>query len=305
MNPPIYETTAGYDDPSTFHVNHTFQHNFATNTYHFLHSEADEMSQFGPTTPLSLEGARGAYAGMPGDLTTPQGMQYAGHGMYQTHTPVAPTWFGGHSALQAPQATASNYDFGPYDRDNDASSSPGYGAIGTPTPKPRGTSTSTPMPSPPVFHFPQVSQPYLQYNNFSEAEAEASGRTPLNVDNDDWHWIESNKKLHVAAIMAAFDVPFRPEPNVPLTVTEKLRWVKYQTEQCDKVAKYAAKNPSAKEVSAWMLLEALLDTHKLGYKKGLRVADASIRCSERLALVSLFKSHIHLYLLKDSTDSRR
>lgn len=305
----LYESCHGYDEPTA--SNSTFGHPFASDasfTYNnnlYFNAEIDAMSLYPPITP-SAHGARNQYMAMPnGSLITPQSQRVAQIGAYQYDSynmslQSSPVYDEPPSSVM-PEEPAAPFHMLAYDGSNHSFSDDSniYGADSTPTPKMRGM----PMPAHQMassllpFSYdgrliPTIELSMLQYKNFGEAEAEASGRTFLDIEEDDWHVLESNKEVHVAAIMAAFDAPFKPEPNVPLTATEKLRWVKYQTEQCEKVSNYLAKNETAKEASAWMLLEALLDIHKFGYKKGFRVADPDRCCSRRFAQVSSFESFL-------------
>lgn len=299
---PGYDDFSNFDDP--FGASNTYVDNnnqqFTTFSTHVYPTAANTMAgnSYPPVTPSSHQGAHRTYPAMPAGVITPYSQQYgrsnsnayADHAMQmQQRTPMSPHFYDGAASSIAhapPQAAPTFLTYNGNDKSFSDNSSDGFAVASTPTPKARGMPTPTQSPQSSNSNLPSIPLSQLQYDNFDEAEAEASGRTPLTVQNDDWMFVEANKQMHVATIMAAFDTPFRPEPNVPITVTEKIRWVKYQTEQTDKTAKYLAKNPKAKELAAWLLLEALLDVHKLGYKKDLRLSDPDTRCTSRFYSVS-------------------
>lgn len=306
---PGYESFDSFVDP-TFEASSTLSNNnnnsFTTVTDHFYDIDIapHTMSQL-PVTPSSRSSGRGMYPHTVGNYVTPHSQQYnplanypsSHHGMSLSQTPMPATMlFGQASAMHAPMQAVPTFNVHSYNGSTRSfsDSSDTLAAVSTPTPKARGMPTPTQSPQSPQGEegdLPTVPLSDLKYDTYKEAEAEATGRYSLRVDNDDWKAVEADKKVHVAAIMAQFDVEFKAVPNVPLNDSEKRRWVKYQTEQNDKVNKYLAKFPRAKELSAWMLLEALIDGHKLGIKKSFRVSDMTRCCSMRFEDVS-FKSRI-------------
>lgn len=290
----VYNDCPGYES-----FPHYEQNNHITTTGSPEYNiDSETMLRPNPVTPSSSRHGRDTYPRMSSSLITPYGNQhssypYANHGVSLQHTPLpAMMYTAPYSAMPAPELAAASYIAYNSHSASFSESNASFGSIdNSPALRAHGPMTppySSPAQSPQVSgrNMPTVPLYRLQYSNFAEAEAEASGRTPLEVDHDDWMAVAANKKLHVAAIMAAFDGAFRPVPNVALTTSEKARWVKYQTEQNEKVSKYIAKNPTAKEVSAWLLLEALLDIHKLGYKKGFRISEPDKCCSARFMQVS-------------------
>ncbi|CZT20537.1 uncharacterized protein RCC_06395 [Ramularia collo-cygni] len=299
-----YELLPDNADPTSFQNSTSlYSTNFTNIGNPFFDIYPHSMSYNFPTTPSNHPTGRGIYPDLPAYLVTPHGQlgrpinypyYHTNNSMSLQQTPAGsshpPMMYSdiATSGMHATAPVAQVFDGSSYNGENHAFSDSTENYASTPTSKPSGMLTPTASPQSPASDLPAVPLSQLRYNSFEEAEAASSGRIPLQIgDDDDWESMEANKKIHVATIMAAFDVAFRRTPNVALTDTEKVRWVKYQTEQNEKVTKYIAKEPRAKEVAAWMLLEALIDTHKLGCKKGFRVADADKRCSQRFTQMVL------------------
>ncbi|SMQ54163.1 unnamed protein product [Zymoseptoria tritici ST99CH_3D7] len=125
----------------------------------------------------------------------------------------------------------------------------------------------------------------LQFASAAEAAAVVFARRALDLPAslDDHVEVEKNAASNVRRIIAAFEADYRASPpNVAIGATEAARWIEVQERYVDKVAKLQAKQPYMVEAAAWIVLQSLIEMHKLGRKRTVEKWERNTKCSARL-----------------------
>lgn len=150
-----------------------------------------------------------------------------------------------------------------------------------------GTSGSSDTASPPRKKknepiIPAIGANGLRFSSVGQAEAIASFRTMLDVDQDDWAAMEATPEPHIKNIMTAFSATLASTPqDRQVPAADLPRWCKYQNDHSDKVTKILARDTTPLEVSAWLVFGAVIDAHKNGVKN-VKSSITAKNCSAHL-----------------------
>ncbi|KAM0717180.1 hypothetical protein Q7P37_007032 [Cladosporium fusiforme] len=176
----------------------------------------------------------------------------------------------------------------------------------------QGPSSTTAPDADDARHLQIVDQP-LHYTSVADAFSATTGRTAVQIDNDDWQEVKRdvNSRLWVKAMVDAFgedylDMSPNPKRQDDEATANFRRWQKKGNDTA--VILFKSKKQIGLERCCWTVLDTTIKMHELGsYTTDLQLTvDTSLTCTGRLAkVVELIEQYslIRVDILKEEVNN--